>query len=886
MKLIIGPPGSGKTTLILDAVRARLAAGDARFRLVVPTATMAGHLRNLLARESLLVRPSSILTLSRLIAAILPNRAAVSSPDLLQIVEEVLARLSPRSFKPVLDSPGLGGAIAAAIGELAGAGCSPDTWTALGSMRVWTSPMMADLGRVYAEVDAEIARRDLVLPARLFAEAAQAVAAGALGDCEELFFDGFFTLSPVELAFIRSVARRTNLTLALPEWPGAAAARDSLRHAGADELQLHPVRPSPRVELSPAATTHREAGEIARRILTLNEQGASFGQIGIIVRSAGPFSHLLSSTLAQYGIPFRSFLPEPLAAHPVALWLSALAQTVLNGWELSQALDLLRNPSFNPGLSQSIELFSAQVIEALPASGVGRLQSIAATLPGAESIQESLAALAVTESWTQLALAPSDWAASIKPLFALAVLPYNSSPEAARLARARAAAIASLTDSLDQAAGFLGSESTSFDSFWRHAWRVIQSSELRLPSTRRDSVALVDAYEARQWEWPVTFIAGLLEGEFPRRARIDPILPNDLRTRANTAGIALRTREDRDQEERFLFSLALSRATRLTVLSYPRFDAKGDLTLPSFALESLRAIPVTPAPVRILPSRPAPLAPPPALLSVEALAGLRLIHKVHSGTALESFLSCPFVFFAGHTLSLDSPPVRPAERLDMAALGSLVHAVIAEWHKLGRGTIDAVFDSHWKRLIARLRVPEGYHAEFERLRALRALRHYARDPQLGVGFEARFEERVQLDLPSGESVKGRIDRYDLDQTNSCRVIDFKYSRASKLLRLKQLDDAGALLQLGLYLAAVRERGLNPVAAAYVPLRSAEDWKFKENTTELIQIAIERADDAVTRILNGDIAPRPAIEDVCEYCEMKSACRITEMKRQRAAFGAA
>ncbi len=887
MKLIIGPPGSGKTTLILDAVRARLAAGDARFRLVVPTATMASHLRNLLAREALLVRPASILTLSRFIVDILPDRKPVSQTVLLCLVEQVLGRLAPRSFSAAQDAPGLASSIASAIGELAGSGCAPDTWSALGSMRVWTSPMMADLGRVYAEVDAELGRRGLVLPARLYAEAAQAVASGAPGDCAELFFDGFFTLSPVELAFIRSAARRTNLTVALPEWPGASGACTSLRQTGADEIHCHPVRPAPRVELSPAANTHREADEIARRILDLNQQGTSFGEIGIIVRSAGSFSSLLASTLAQFGIPVRSFLPSPLSAHPVALWLSALAGAVMNGWEHGAALGLLRNPSFRSGQSPSIEAFTAQVIDALPASGLGRLQSVAAALPDSETIQDTLAALAVTGSWSQQALAPPDWAASIKTLLALTVPPDGSTPESVRLARARAAAIATLSDSLDQTAEFLGGEPVGFDAFWRHAWRFIESGGLRLVSTRRDAVALIDAYEARQWELPVVFIAGLLEGEFPRRARIEPILPNDLRIRANQSGIALRTRDDRDQEERFLFSLALSRATRLTVLSYPRFDAKGESTLPSFALESLQTTLVAPAPVRLRPSRPAPAAVPPALTSAESLAQLRRIHAVHSGTALESFLQCPFVFFTRNTLSLDDPPARPSERLDMLALGSLVHAVIAEWHKLGRGSIDTVFDSHWRRLMARLRVSEGFHSEFERLRALRALRHYARDPQLGSGFQARFEEKVQLVLPSGETVKGRIDRYDLDEANHCRVIDFKYSRASKLQRLKQLDDAGALLQLGLYMAALRDRGLNPVAAAYVPLRSAENWKFKENADELIQIAIDRADSAAFRILAGHVAPRPAIDDVCDYCEYASICRIVEVRRGRTvAVGAA
>jgi len=398
MKLLIGPPGSGKTTLLLDAVRSRLRRGDDRFRLIVPTATMAEHLRNMLAREGLLVRGSRIMTLSRLISSLLPGRKTASGPDLEFIFEESLAHLLPRSFASTMDTPGLPAALAKAVEELAGAGCGPDTWSALGSMRVWTSPMMADLGRIYADVDAGLARRRLVLapsPCR----AAAAVAGGALGDCDSLYFDGFFTLSPTEIAFIRSRRPPHQPDPDPARMAGAAAVRQSLLAAGCAEQRCHPVRPEPRIEISPAATIHREAEEIARRILLLNEQGTPPGEIGIIVRASGPFSDMLESTLARFGIPVRSYMAQSLASHPVAGWISRLAAAVLANWEHGAALDVLRNPAFRAGLSPAIEGFTVTVIESMPASGIDRLQAIAAGLPAAEGIQQTLATLAVTGNW-------------------------------------------------------------------------------------------------------------------------------------------------------------------------------------------------------------------------------------------------------------------------------------------------------------------------------------------------------------------------------------------------------------------------------------------------------------------------------------------------------
>jgi hypothetical protein len=46
MRLLSGPAGSGKTTYILDRFRLALGGGDSAIRVLVPTATMARHLKD------------------------------------------------------------------------------------------------------------------------------------------------------------------------------------------------------------------------------------------------------------------------------------------------------------------------------------------------------------------------------------------------------------------------------------------------------------------------------------------------------------------------------------------------------------------------------------------------------------------------------------------------------------------------------------------------------------------------------------------------------------------------------------------------------------------------------------------------------------------------
>jgi len=93
--------------------------------------------------------------------------------------------------------------------------------------------------------------------------------------------------------------------------------------------------------------------------------------------------------------------------------------------------------------------------------------------------------------------------------------------------------------------------------------------------------------EARQWELPVVLRLRPAGRRFPARLATDPLLGEALRSALRRHGIAVRTRSERDAEERFLFDVALTRATVELVLSYPRLNDDGEPTLGAFALDRI-----------------------------------------------------------------------------------------------------------------------------------------------------------------------------------------------------------------------------------------------------------------------------------------------------------
>jgi hypothetical protein len=90
MRIWTGPPGSGKTAGVLEEFRAALREGRDDVRLLVPTATMAEHLQNAMAREGFVFRRSLAQTLNGFVESLTNDVRQVSDAVLYLIVEEAV----------------------------------------------------------------------------------------------------------------------------------------------------------------------------------------------------------------------------------------------------------------------------------------------------------------------------------------------------------------------------------------------------------------------------------------------------------------------------------------------------------------------------------------------------------------------------------------------------------------------------------------------------------------------------------------------------------------------------------------------------------------------------------------------------------------------------
>lgn len=885
LQLLIGPPGSGKTTRLLELVKQSARHGRDDVRLVVPTTTMAEHLRNELARSGLLVRREAVQTLWRFLGTLTGDLPQAPAATFRFLVRQAL-EAEGKAFGEIRDLPGFQSAVADRLAELAEAGLDAQKAAAL-----LDSDTGKALSAVYARAEEAVRRRGLYLRAERLRAAAARVAREAVAGVRAFAFDGFFTLTAMEIELIAALGEQHDVIVTLPEWAGTEPLRETLRRRGFIEERCAPLRPRPAIAWFAAPSLIAETEEIARQILEQAAAGRQFRGMAVVMRSRSRHLPAIQTTFERFGIPARFYFAEPLEEHPAVQRVARLIEAKLSGWDHETTLRACR---MGPATA-ALDRFEFAVFERIPDQGLDSLENLA----GDGRLRNLLAALRRLDGDLEGSRPAAEWArrlVALSNLFAPARVPEPMRHEEALRWRMAAEAVAAFAAALDETAAAIGPETRlELAEFWREARAVLANTALRPPDHRRNVVHVMDVYEARQWELPVVFVCGLLEGQFPLHHSEDPLLGDAERRRLRELGVRLPTTEEHAAEERFLFELAVTRATERLVLSYPRYDDRGDEPLRSFLLEEFLAREqppqIQPVNARVRSTRPPVPRRVPAIRATELRQRLAGRPARLSASSIETFLQCPFRFFASYSLGLNEPPPAPRERLDALLQGEIAHAVLSEWVR-GESDLPAIFERIFAEECHEARVPAGYRREAIRRELLRNLAGFAEAPQAWDGKILYTEKEFEFPLEPDLVICGKIDRIDLLPDGRALIVDYKYSSSYRLRELMKAHEEGENVQAGIYLLAARRAlGLNPAGVLFCALRNGVEWKghhitgqISERGTcsleDLEELAARASGQAVAvarAIASGDVKPRPADESVCRYCDYADICRVESLE---------
>jgi hypothetical protein len=875
MQLIRGAPGAGKTALVFREFKEawRSASREVDLRIVVPTATLVRHFQHELARDGVVFSPRCIVSLLRFALDRAPEVKLVPDGLLRAIVRDALRRLNLPEFAEVSATEGMASTIVETISLFENADCTPDQLARIRKL----GPRAKAFEKIWRAVEADVRDRGYSTRAGLIR------AAAANKQPARIWMDGFLDFSPLENTLIRALAQVCDLKLTVTDSPSGVDIQTLGLQLGARDLLLSGASRKPQATLIEAATPEREADDIARRIVELQEQGTPFRQIGVALRDTDTYLPLLRATFDRFGIPTRFYFGSPLRRHPAAIFLGGLVEGALANWDFEATIDALRgNPRW--GRSATFDRFDFTVREAMPGHGANALLALCES----DWLRDEISNCLQTDSWKNHQQTPAVWQWRFErlatSLYRPGTLDAPRDHGEIEMARSHVAAVRAWSNAIQSIVPFWrdADRAIPLGEFWRVAQTAIEAAVVQPADERADVLHVMNVYEARQWDLAALFVCGLADVDFPRRHQRNLLFSAAETDILRRERIFLRTAADQDNDEEALFQSLSTRATNSLFLSCPRTDVRGKGVTPSRYLLQLSQ-PVEPAPA----CRPLPAfetAEPWAagrLASTPLLSQMASLHQTISVTALEDLAQCRFKFFAGKTLRIKDRPDRPGERLQPRITGTILHEALDRWLLNKDRDFVELFDEVFAESCRKYHLPPGYRLEAERI-LNRKIAQKVSANELWNPDSSESEVNLSLAFPGGIAVNCRIDRIDRFG-HDCVIVDYK---SSKTQNVKKLVQDSTRLQGPVYALAVREHlHLNPVAMVYWAVRDDElhGWgKIPGYNAEFVPIppnwsadARARAIERLSGYLAGAVEAHPENPDQCRWCDFNRACRIEQ-----------
>jgi ATP-dependent helicase/nuclease subunit B len=656
-------------------------------------------------------------------------------------------------------------------------------------------------------------------------------------------------------------------------------------------------------------------------------EGVPMERTAIVYKHPLPYLYAAAGVFTAAGVAYQTSDTLPLAAEPTAAALDLVLDAVASQFTRSTLVALLRSPHF---------LFQADGCEIARASVSALDRFLSASRYLGDPGQLALRAQRGGDAAPQPAAGPAltaaiAIAADLAPLAArrpaseqlLQLLAFwqthlrqfaDEDPFAARERRARAA----VADML----AMLAAAHAAHDN---PPWTVVDvgiavrrqiEQHTFVPDDSGPGVQLLDDRAARYGDFDDVVIVGTTDADWPERPRRNIFYPPSI-----LKSLGWPSEKDRRAASDARFVDLLGSATRRTSVSTITLEDDALVSrslqldeIPRARLTAIARDGVEPA--RIFTDEALSMSPPDLDRfsgEARAWAAMRMTrspgdapeyHGAVPGvaqrpwtvSAIETYLDCPFRFFAQHVLRLEEEP-DDEEVMDPRRQGQFVHAVFERffraWQDAGRRAITpqnldtarALFTDVVDRALERL--PEA-EAALERTRLLGS------PAAAGLG-EAVFRMEAERPVPVVERLlehdlrgeftfqttgrartvplRGKADRVDLLDDGTFRLIDYKLGWPPQRTRALQLPIYSLCAEQRL--ASHRGRRWMLGEAAYlafkgprrvVPLFTASD------RGKVLADAQQRLVDTLDAIGRGEFPPTP--DDVwrCETCAFASVCR--------------
>jgi ATP-dependent helicase/nuclease subunit B len=446
-----------------------------------------------------------------------------------------------------------------------------------------------------------------------------------------LFLYGFYDFTPLQRRLIAAALKERDVLAFFPWRAGAAyeyatptltwltglglhytpLAVTERQENSLTRVQTHlfadrPSRLSPTTAKSDSSVTvisapgeSREAREIGRVILELvRDYRLHFHEIGVLLRDATTDGVLLSETLTELGIPCFLYSGLPLIRTQAGQSLHLLCQVLTEDYLRSRVIEFLgvAEPPFADLLGELAEYARPAQWEAFSlAAGIvrgaeewrERLSRLAADREqghaGGEAEGEDRHVLHSFVTFMQGFLATSD-----------SLLRVNTwqgwAEQTLRLLRTYVSPTAHTTE-VEEALMRCGQldllgEPVPLEEWSRIVDAALTAATVEMGAFEKEGVCIGDLFVTRGVRFRAVIVPGLVEGNFPRTVRQDPLLLDTERQYlAETLGCDLPQRRRLSEEERLLFTLATQSAIERLVLTFSRLAQGGrHAQVPSFYL--------------------------------------------------------------------------------------------------------------------------------------------------------------------------------------------------------------------------------------------------------------------------------------------------------------